>query len=443
MNTHKYLKSLFLKTLDKCSPSEAVEGSLTFNGKTLSIKDQSIEIEDKPVAILSVGKASVPMYEATAKILGDYIESSLVITSDDMQAEECTAEKVITASHPTPDESSLRAGITAVSFLKEVPENAIVLMLISGGTSSFMTLPAEGIPILDLTKTFRLLNNSGANIYEINTVRKHCSQIKGGQLLRYLNQDITLVDMIISDVPNDDLSIIGSGPTTPDSSTFEDAEQVLQKYSLWEKIPESVQMHLRNGLAGEVSGIIKLQEDLLDTHSSHIIGSAGKFAQTVAELASEDGFKSHVADQAYNQSVQKVASRIKNKIATFVQQSETSEYEDPLLFIFYGESTVKVTGSGKGGRNQELALHGAFKIEGWQHVTWLSAGTDGIDGPTDAAGAIVDGETITRARKQGIKPESYLENNDSYHFHEKMETLLKTGATGNNLMDVVLVLVGK
>lgn len=443
MDPHTYLEELFLKALDTCSPSCAIEKSMNFADHSLTIDNQSFDIRNQPLAVLSVGKASVPMYEATAKVLGERIGSSLVITSDNEQAGNCSAEKVISASHPTPDKSSLRAGKTAVTFFKEVPENAIVLMLISGGTSSLMAFPAEDIPIFDLTKTFRLLNNSGATIYEINSVRKHCSQIKGGQLLRYLNSNATLVDVVISDVPNDDLSIIGSGPTTPDTSTFGDAHHILQKYNLWKKVPETVKMYIKKGISQEADGTVKPQEDLLDQHYAHIISSAGKFAQTVAELASEDDINSRIAEQAYNENVQKIASQVTEQISHFVQQNKSSEKSNPLLFIFYGESTVEVTGSGMGGRNQELALRGALKIDGLQQVTWLSAGTDGIDGPTDAAGAIVDGTTISQSREQGIYPKEYLANNDSYHFHEKMGTLLKTGATGNNMMDVVWVLIGK
>ena len=437
MNAQSYLKELFLKGLEECSPGSAVKEAISLEGSVLHIKGQPFELTDRPLYLLAVGKAAVPMYEAVYEVLGKKVTESLVITSDPEQAESCGAGKVIAASHPTPDASSLKAGESAMNFVEEVPKDGMLVTLISGGTSSLMCYPAEGISIEELNRTFELLNNSGATIYEINTVRKHCSRIKGGQLLRRLKPSVPLVDLVISDVPGDDLSIIGSGPTVPDESTFQDAYHILLEYELWERLPDSVRVHIEKGITGEVPETLKEKDQQPEKHYSHIISSARMLAKRMAEIAERDGIESRVADSAYNEDVEAVAARIADE----VMSDSGVNSEKPKLFLFYGESTVSVTGSGKGGRNQELALRGALKIAGRENITWLSAGTDGIDGPTDAAGAIVDGSTISKAKGKGLEPESFLKNNDSYHFHKQMGTLLKTGPTGNNLMDVVMVLV--
>ena len=441
MDSKQLLKELFLSGLDACSPEQAINNSLRLEGDSLNVQDLDIQFSGLPIFVLAVGKAAVPMMDALEDILGGKISQSLVITPGDERSSTENRREVIYSSHPVPDEHSLRAGKRAVNFIKKIPENALLLTLISGGTSSLLCQPPEGISVSEINELYELLNNSGASIHEINTVRKHCSQVKGGQLLRWLSPNVTLIDLVISDVPHDDLSIIGSGPTTADDSTYQDAYHILLEYELWEKVPQSVRTHIEKGITGEVPETVSPGEDPVNAHHSFIISSARKLGEKIANIAGEKGIESKLAESPFNSNVEKVASEIAKEVRSYGQKVEGGN-KSPFLFIYYGESTVKVTGSGKGGRNQELALRGAFKIANHEHITWLSAGTDGIDGPTDAAGAIVDGKTIERAKNEGIDPEKYLEDNDSYHFHKQMGTHLKTGATGNNLMDVVLVFRG-
>lgn len=441
MDPEKYLEELLLKGLEECSPSRAVADAVDVDGERLAIADEEFDIRNRPVFLLGMGKASVPMFEAARNILTERVSGSLVITSDEESAKKCSADEVIASGHPTPDNNSKRAGKKVVDFLQKLTEDALVITLISGGTSSLVCLPAEGISLDDLNNTFRLLNNSGATIDEINMVRKHCSQIKGGQLLRYLKAGTVVVDLVISDVPGDDLSIIGSGPTTPDPATFSDACDVLQQYELWEKVPAAVREHIENGKKGEAAETVKPDEEIPVRHSAHIIGSARKLGLTISDLVFRRNHNSWMMDEAFNESVDEVAQQVADRVVPFARRLTPDADTAPSVFVFYGESTVSVTGEGKGGRNQELALRGALRIDGYKNITWLSAGTDGIDGPTDAAGAIVNGGTIASAKKRGINPQQYLDDNDSYHFHERMGTLLKTGATGNNVMDIVLVLV--
>lgn len=441
MDSKKFLKDLFHQALDYCSPSSAISNSISINENLCRIKDRTFDLNEKSFNILSVGKASAMMFNSANSILGEHINGSLVVTSEEEHASNCQAQETVVASHPTPDGSSLEAGQKVVDFIRQLPENSVLLCLISGGTSSLVCLPAEGISIDELNQTYELLNNSGATIHEINTVRKHCSRIKGGQLLRYMTPSTSLVELVISDVPDDDLSIIGSAPTTPDVSSFQDAYHVLLEFELWEKLPSSVRIHIEKGVDGEVSETLKPGDDPLIQHHSYIISSAKKFAERLATLAKEKNYKVWTDNKAFNNKVEKIADSIAQKSLSFVQNRSPSKDSSPQLLIYYGESYVKVTGSGKGGRNQELALRGALKIDGIPEITWVSVGTDGIDGPTDAAGAIVDGNTIPTARNKGIDPEDFLKRNDSYHFHKQLGTLYKTGPTGNNLMDVTIVAI--
>jgi hydroxypyruvate reductase/glycerate 2-kinase len=441
MDPKKLLENLLMDGLEACSPSRVVKNAMKLKFNSLIIKDNQFDLQNRPVYLLAVGKASVPMFNSAADILAGRINGSLVITSDERQAESCKADEVIVGAHPVPKESSLKAGQRAIRFLEEIPHDSFVLNLLSGGTSSLLCLPPKDISISELNTTFELLNNSGATIREINTVRKHCSQVKGGQLLRWLDPNATLIDLVISDVPDDDLSIIGSGPTTPDLSTFQDAYHILLEYDLWDLLPLSVQKHVEMGVDGEMMETLKPGKDPLKEHSAQIISSARKLALKISDLANQRGYITKVADDAFNEDVSKVAESIENVVSDYIESGTTSENTDSRLFIFYGESTVDVKGDGKGGRNLELALRGALKITGHENITWLSAGTDGVDGPTDAAGAIVDGYTISKATGQDIDPQYYLDHNDSYHFHQQLGTLLKTGPTGNNLMDIVMVLV--
>lgn len=437
MVNSSYLIDLFEKTLTGCSPGKAVSQNLSVKGEQLTVGESVFSSKDHPVYLLAVGKASVPMYESASDILGDRIAGSLVITPDAKAASDCGAGEVITASHPVPDKRSLKAGRRAAEYLDHIPKGALVISLISGGTSSLMCWPAEDITIEDLNKTYDLLNRSGATIHEINTVRKHCSRIKGGQLFNYLPAGATLVDLIISDVPGDDPAIIGSGPTTPDFSTFQDTYHVLLEYELWDDLPDEVRLYIEKGVDGEVPDVVRPDEEPIRGHKQYIISSARMFIHRAADSAREDGYRVTIADEPFNKDVEEVAAYI----AEEVQSCASQEQVGPLLFLFYGESTVKVAGDGKGGRNQELALRGALRIAESENISWLSAGTDGVDGPTDAAGAVVDSNMIRLARKMGLKPEDYLQNNDAYHFHEQLGTLVKTGPTGNNLMDVVFVAV--
>ncbi|MDX1637523.1 MAG: DUF4147 domain-containing protein [Balneolaceae bacterium] len=439
MNT--LAQEVFEQALETNRPENVLRNAFQDNAIVTGEPDQALRLElDRypDIYVAGSGKAAWEMVTTLSDLLGERLSGALAISSYETGGDH---PKIAfhRAAHPVPDATSRQAGEKLIRFVRDVPAGTLLLYAISGGTSSLVCKPAGEITIEELNHTFELLNTSGANIREINTVRKHLSAIKGGQLLRHIDPSVTLLDLVISDVPDDDMQIIGSGPSTPDSSTFQDAYHVLLEYQLWEKLPASVKKQVEEGIDGIAPETVKPGNDPLADHHSLIVGSAKKLAETAAELLEEAGYNCWVADRAYNRDVGEVARTIADKVIAVDEKQ--SPVPLPVAFVFFGESTVDVRGSGKGGRNQELALRGALEIQGYDNITWLSAGTDGIDGPTDAAGAIVSGKTIAEAHDRGMDPGEYLRNNDSYHFHERMGTLLKTGPTGNNLMDLQIVIV--
>ncbi|HLR33169.1 MAG TPA: glycerate-2-kinase family protein, partial [Fodinibius sp.] len=320
MQNSSYLINLFKKTLAGCSPEKAVSQHLSVDGDQLIAGESAFVIRDHPIFLLAVGKASVPMFESASDILGDRVAGSLVITPDDEAASYCRADQVITGSHPVPDNQSLAAGRAAVAFLEKVSGDALVISLISGGTSSLMCWPAEDISIEDLNKTYDLLNRSGATIRDINVVRKHCSRIKGGQLLHCLPEEAALVDLIISDVPGDDPAIIGSGPTTPDYSTYQDTYHILLEQELWDELPRSVRLHIEKGVEGEDPEVARPGEAPDREHRQYIISSARIFARRAEEIAKSEGYRVTVADTPFNEDVEKVATRGADAVMSHARQ---------------------------------------------------------------------------------------------------------------------------
>lgn len=360
-----------------------------------------------------------------------------IIITNDHRIKKKTYQ-VFEGSHPYPTSDTVAASYELIDLVKRIPPGDHVLFCLSGGASSMLCIPPFGVEIKDLQQLYELLLNSGASIHEMNVVRKHVCELKGGKLALEL-EHTKLITLISSDVPGDDPGTIGSGPTIHDSSTFKDAYDILIKHNLWTEIPISVQHHIQFGMDGVVP---ENPKPGIYEHPNHIVQIVSKslgLADQVATQLEEEGYDTWVSPSSYSDSVQKVSKEICSKaVAVLGGKDETKK---PAALIFHGESTVNVKGTGKGGRNQELALMAALSIEGQHPISILSMGTDGIDGPTDAAGAIVNSETTLIARKKKLEPEVFLKNNDSYHFHDQMKTHIKTGHTGINLMDLQVVLI--
>jgi hydroxypyruvate reductase/glycerate 2-kinase len=289
--------------------------------------------------------------------------------------------------------------------------------------------------------TYQLLLHSGASIDEMNTVRKHLSLIKGGQLAQYAHH-VRLQTFLLSDVPMNTAHMIGSGPTLTDPTTFQDAIDVLHSYQLVEKVPSSVQDYLRKGAFGFHPDTPKPGLNDHPDQQIHLITGAETIGPFLESLISQQGFSVHWSNTPIQESIKKEAQRIAAEVISVLNGQTGVPKNSPQALLFQGESYSMVQGSGKGGRNQELALLLALSLEGQHPVSILTFATDGIDGPTDAAGALVTSYSTLDARKQECSPESYIQDNDSYHFHEQMNTLVKTGLTGNNLMDLCVVLIG-
>ena len=313
-----------------------------------------------------------------------------------------------------------------------------MLCLISGGGSALMTLPVEGVTLSDMRDLTDLLLRVGATINEINVIRKHLDALKGGNLAR-LAHPARVVSLILSDVVGNPLDVIASGPTVPDSSSFAEAYGLLQRYGLLSEVPGSVQDHLRRGVRGEIDDTPK-DGDAIFQHTQDLIVASNDIAARAAERAAQGlGFHTLLLSTFVEGEAREVA-KVYAALAKEVLASGRP-VPRPACIIAGGETTVTVTGQGKGGRNQEMALAGAICIQGLDNVAIVCLATDGTDGPTDASGALADGMTTERARALGLDPWAYLENNDSYRFFARLDDLLLTGPTNTNVNDLALVFV--
>ncbi|MGD9577138.1 MAG: glycerate kinase, partial [Syntrophorhabdus sp.] len=344
------------------------------------------------------------------------------------------------AGHPIPDNNGLAATKKAVSLLKMADERTLVLCLISGGGSALLSAPKGAISFDDKQKVTGLLLKAGASINELNTVRKHISEIKGGRLAEYA-YPAKVVSLILSDVIGDELDVIASGPTTPDSTTYRMALDVVEKYRLTEKLPKAVLDILKDGVEGMVADTPKKGNQIFEGVENIIIGSNRKAALAAREKAKELGFDATILSTEIQGEAIDAARWLAKKAIEAKRLLEDKDGKK-ICLISGGETTVTVKGKGKGGRNTELALVFALEVKGMSNITLLSAGTDGTDGPTDAAGAIVSGETIQKAKLFNLDPEACLVNNDSYTFFSKTGELFITGPTGTNVMDLQIILIG-
>jgi glycerate-2-kinase len=365
------------------------------------------------------------MSQAAEDTLGGLITHSVALTKYD-HVIPLRQSRIYEAAHPVPDESCVQATQEIIRLLEEADETALVLLLISGGGSSLLCAPAAQTSLAEKQEITGLLLNSGATIAELNAVRKHLSAVKGGQLAS-IAAPAEIHSLIVSDVIGDPLDVIASGPTYPDSSTFADAALILDRYGLGGRMPERI----AQGRKGNLPDTPKKDDPLFRTVTNTIVASNRIALEAAASRAEAQGLTPVVLTH-------EMSGEASEKAAWFARLSR--EAAPGTCLIAGGETTVNVTGRGKGGRNMEFALAFAMDINGDSTVSCLSAGTDGTDGPTDAAGAVVSGRTVRGAIEKGLDPAVFLQNNDSYSFFEKVGGLLKTGATGTNVMDMVIAL---
>jgi hydroxypyruvate reductase len=390
------------------------------------------------VVVVGAGKACAAMAAAVEEVLGDRIRDGVVVVKDGY-ALPLRRIRVTQAGHPVPDARGVEGTSAILGLLTETRPEDLVIVLISGGGSALLPAPVAGIDLIEKQAMTRALLACGATIEEINAVRKHCSRIKGGQMARALFPARSLT-LILSDVIGDPLDAIASGPTVPDTTTYGEALEVLRRYRVEDRIPVNILRHLERGARGEIPETPKTGDPCFATAHHCIVGNNFQSLLAARDRAARLGFQALLLTTALKGESREVAK----VLAALLLEMRRSGHplSPPACLLLGGETTVTVRGKGKGGRSQELVLAGAIAIADGRDLVIFSAGTDGIDGPTDTAGAVADGDTWARAKEVGLDPLRALEENDAYHFFEGLGDLIKTGPTMTNVMDVILLLAG-
>ncbi len=431
-------RAIFRAALRAADPVAAVRRHLRLIGETLVAGGRQYGLRSfDRIWVVGAGKASAAMASAVEGLLGKRIAGGMVNVKDGHTARLRRIE-LNECGHPLPDERGVRGATRIAEIVREAGNRDLIICLISGGASALLPLPAPPITLEEKQTVTQMLLASGATIHEMNAVRKHLSAIKGGQLAR-LARPAKMISLLLSDVVGDQLDVIGSGPTAPDASTFADARSVLEKYGLGERVPAAVRYRIAAGVHGSLPETPKANDRAFRSTRNFIVGSNRLAVDAAEAKARQLGFEPVVLSTTMVGETREVA-RVHAAIAREVAASGRPA-KRPACLISGGETTVTLRGGGLGGRNQEFVLAAAIELAGSPGVVALSGGTDGTDGPTDAAGAIADGSTVAAAAAKGLDAQRYLDQNDSYHFFEAAGGLLMTGPTRTNVMDVRLVLV--
>lgn len=426
---------IFQAGVKAVDPEMLVARKLKINGTTLTDGRNRYDLSEyRQILVLGGGKAAGLMARAVDSLLADYPVSGLAVTSRGSAVPDSRIT-VVEAGHPTPDRDGQDAAEQILKLVENANEKTLIICIISGGASALMTAPAYGIALEDLRVLTGELLACGADIHEINCVRKHISRIKGGRLA-LTAAPAQVLTLLISDVPGDPLDVIASGPTVPDSTTYQDAENVINKYNLVDKIPVPVTRYLEAGKNGAFPETPKPGDPVFLKTANLLLGTNRDALSAAAEEAEKLGYRCTLTEKPVTGEARDVAVRDVTNALKFKRETETKR-----SFIAGGETTVTIKGTGKGGRNQEYVLSAAIHLDGKDGITVLSAGTDGIDGPTDAAGAVADGLTCDTGRSMGLDPHVFLDNNDSYTFFDRTGSLIRTGPTNTNVMDLRVILI--
>jgi len=430
---------IFRAAITAVDPHNAVKSFLTLNNNILSAGDKKYDLNDYVrIVVVGAGKASAPMAKAVEAILGERISKGTVVIKygHGMQLDKI---ELIEAGHPVPDENGIAGAQKIAGLLQDCNENDLVISLISGGGSALLPMPAQGISLAEKKKVTDELLKCGADIHEINTVRKHLSSSKGGGLAR-IAYPATVINLMLSDVIGDDMDVIASGPFVPDRSSFNDAMEIINKYGLRDRLPVSVIDMLKAGSEGSIPETPKECDPIFDKITNIIVGSNLMACMAAKKEASSMGYHTMLLSSAIDGDTTDVAQAHITIARQILLSGKPAGL--PACIISGGETTVKIKGGGKGGRNQEFALVSAKEIAGMdKKIVVLSGGTDGSDGPTDAAGGIVDTGTASRGKAKGLNIDNYLASNDSYNFLKETGDLLVTGPTRTNVMDVRILLI--
>ena len=417
----------FSKVLHAVNPYNAVSSHI--KDSTLSFHNKNIDVKQfNNIYVLGFGKGSVGMTQAVCDHLK--IKKGLTITNETNASVLHDNVETIVGGHPVPNQQSIFGARKAQELLSQCEQDDLVIILISGGGSALLASPR--IPLSDLQLTTKKLLASGATIQEINTIRKHLSTVKGGQLVQSIPCQV--ITFIISDVVGDPLEFIASGPTVGDSTTFSDAFKIMQQYDLWNSLPDATRRVIEQGKQGLIPETPFPIDPVFSHVSNCIVANNSMACETVFSYAKELGFSPIILTTKLTGEASKIGPNLFEKAEKLYKEINGD------IFISGGEPTVTLKGDGKGGRNQELVLSLVTLLNGSTSV-FGSFGTDGIDGMSSAAGAIADGNTMRRAEEKGLDVKVFLENNDSYAFFDRLQDTLVTGPTGTNVMDIQILMM--
>ena len=424
------------EALRAADPRRFVERAVRLREGTLVAGGRSFRLDRyRRVLVIGAGKASCLMAEGVWRILGERVTEGLVIIPEyQREVPELGRIRFERSTHPLPTLKGVRAVRRMLEVVGRPGEDDMVLCLISGGGSSLMPMPAEGVKLRDKAATTEMLMKAGADIRELNCVRKHLSAIKGGRLAERLFP-ATVLTLVVSDVVGDDIGFVASGPTVPDATTYRMARSVLVRRSLWGSVPESVRRRIQEGVEGRVPETPKPGSGVFSRVHNVLIGTNRDACIAAVRRLRVEGYRARLLSTR----IQGEAREVGRRLGLLARRAVGAR----VAFVAGGETTVRVVGKGRGGRNQELALAAAMRMEGARGAALLAFSTDGVDGPTDAAGAIADWRTVERASAIGMDPARYLEENDSYDFFRRLGDLVMTGPTGANVNDVVIALVSR
>jgi len=436
MNKRQIAIEIFMAGIESVKPDKLISKSIAYSGKELVINNQVFDLSAvQSIYVIGAGKASALMAQALESVLGSAITGGHIVTKYGHLVP-LKYIGVSEAGHPVPDENGLKGTERIIEFVQKADKNDLVICLISGGGSALLTDVPEGCTLADLASLNDLLLKSGADIGEINCVRKHLSKIKGGQMAKIASPAI-VISLILSDVIGDPLDIIASGPTATDESTFTNAMAVLKRYNLSSKVAPSIFKIISEGVQGKRPETLKKEDPVVNQINNFLIGNNKLALQAAKSKAENLGFYAQIETSTLSGNVEDIASRL---VDSAIKYSDEHKGRKSCL-LYGGEPTVKISGNGLGGRNQHLALLCAKLLQNQAGITILSGGTDGTDGPTDAAGAVVDNQTFNTAKIRNLDINKYIQNCDSYHFFQQEGGLVTTGPTQTNVMDIILVLI--
>ncbi len=437
MNCRTIAEKIFLAGVESVLPDRLIVNEMSLKDNCLKIGHLDFPLETiENIYVIGAGKASAMMGAEVEKILSGRITEGHIVVK---YGHSCNLKyiDVTEAGHPIPDTNGLRATREILKIAETASWNDLVICLLSGGGSALLPDVPDGCSLEDMIKVNDLLLNCGACISEINAVRKHLSVVKGGQLARVV-YPATLVNLILSDVPGDALDVIASGPTVPDPTTYLQALTVLSAFGLSRTVPRGILTFLKEGAAGKKPETPKPDDPVFDKTYNILVGTNRKALEAAKNKALEFNINAVIIDDQLQGDTLTVADYLVQTSIRF--KNDTNEVK-PVCLLFGGETTVKMTGKGAGGRNQHLSLLSALLLRNNPGITILAAGTDGNDGPTDAAGAVVDSDTVPVAISKNIDPEKHILDFNSYHFFKKAGGHIITGPTMTNVMDIIVVIV--